>query len=345
MAAITYKKSGVDIEAGNLFVRRIKPLVKRTARTEVLSKIGHYAGLFRVDLKKYREPVMAASTDGVGTKLKLALDNGRLGGLGQDLVAMSANDLICLGAEPLFFLDYFATGKLNVKQATEVVGGIAKACEKIRCTLLGGETAEMPGLYQPGDFDLAGFVVGMVDKKKILDGARIRSGDVVIGLASSGFHSNGYSLVRKIVSARKLSLKKTYAPLKKSLGDALLEPTRLYVKTVLDLKEKFDLHGVAHITGGGLLENLPRLYSDSFQSILDRSAWPLPPLFRLFQEWGNIPDPELHRVFNCGIGLMLVVPPQQANRVLRYLKNRKEKAWAIGKIVRRPQGEAPIIIR
>jgi phosphoribosylformylglycinamidine cyclo-ligase len=328
--AATYKSAGVDIDTANEFIQKIKPLVKKTERPEVLSSIGHYAGLF--ELKNYKNPVIVASTDGVGTKLKLALTCKNLKGLGQDLVAMSANDLLCVGGEPLFFLDYFATGKLDLKTAPIILEGIANACRAINCTLLGGETAEMPMLYRNGEFDLAGFIVGVVEKDAILDGAKIRPGDKIIGLASSGFHANGFSLVRKVIEKKKLSLKKKYAPLTKPLGEVLLEPTRLYVRQVMELRKTFTIHGVAHITGGGLLENLPRILPHRCRAVLNKKGWKRPPVFDLFQKWGNIAEEEMHRVFNCGIGLMLVVPANESAAILRSLRDMKQEASVIGTI-------------
>ncbi len=341
---VTYKQSGVNIDAANTFIGKIKPLVKTTERPEVLSTIGHYAGLFQIPVGRYREPVLVASTDGVGTKLKLAIEDNRLEGLGQDLVAMSANDLICVGAEPLFFLDYYATGRLEVGQATALIRGITRACREIHCTLLGGETAEMPNLYRPGDFDLAGFVVGIVEKDQILDGRSIVAGDRIVGLASSGFHSNGYSLVREIIRRRKLSLRKTYAPLKKPLGNILLQPTRLYVTAFQKLRQDFELHGLAHITGGGLLENLPRILPPDCRALLHESAWKRPTLFDLFQKWGPIARDEMHRVFNCGIGLMIVVPGGVAEAVVKALSTLGHAAWVIGEILERRKDDVPIEI-
>lgn len=333
--AATYKDAGVNIDTANEFIRKIKPLVKKTERPEVLSSIGHYAGLFALNKDKYRDPVLVASTDGVGTKLKLALDWGNLGGLGQDLVAMSANDILCLGAEPLFFLDYFATGKLDVKTASTILEGIARACGEIHCSLLGGETAEMPKIYRGGDFDLAGFIVGIVEKAEMIDGSAIRPGDRVIGIASSGFHSNGYSLIRKIVSGKKLS---------RPLRDLLLEPTRLYVNLVLGLKKSFPIHGIAHITGGGLVENLPRLFPDDCRAVLHLDSWPRPPIFEMIKKWGRVREEEMHRVFNCGIGLMLVVPAEDSDAILSHLHGMKEEAWMIGEIKERKKGALPLEI-
>lgn len=342
--ALTYKDAGVDIDAGDDFVDKISPFVQKTRRPEVLSSIGHYAGLFALAKDKYKNPVLVSSTDGVGTKVKLALEWDILEGLGQDLVAMSVNDVLCLGAEPLFFLDYYATGKLDVARATRVVKGIAEACAEIGAALLGGETAEMPKIYRGDDFDLAGFVVGIVEKDEIIDGSKVRPGDRIIGVASNGVHSNGFSLVRKIVEKKKLSPDKKYPGMDRPLAEALLAPTRLYVKAVLDLKKNFELRGIAHITGGGLLENLPRVYPETCRAILKKNAWPLPPLFQWLQKWGHIADEEMHRVFNCGIGLTLIVPPSQANELVGALKDRGEQAWILGEIAARGSGDEVIEI-
>lgn len=337
MAQLTYRQSGVDIDVGNLFVKKIKPLVKATKRPEVLSPIGGFAGLFQLDLKKYKQPLLVSSTDGVGTKLKLGIEWNMVEGLGQDLVAMSANDLLCLGAEPLFFLDYFATGKLTLEQAIPVIRGITKACKAINCTLLGGETAEMPGVYTGKDFDLAGFIVGVVEKNKVIEGRAIKPGDSIIGLASSGFHSNGFSLVRKVLDRKKIET--AHDP---ELHKKIMAPTKLYVQQVLKLKDKFDIRGIAHITGGGLLENIPRILPENCKAIIDTGSWPRPEIFQKIQEWGEIEETEMQRVFNCGIGLMLVVPTSQAPAILKSLKAMKEKAWVIGEVVKRKSSESNI---
>lgn len=337
--ALTYKDAGVDIDAADEFVENIKPYVQKTERPEVLSSVGHYAGLFAIDKSKYREPVIVASTDGVGTKVKLALEWERLDGLGQDLVAMSANDVLCLGAEPLFFLDYLATGKLQVAQATTLVKGVAQACVAVGCTLLGGETAEMPNIYRGGDFDLAGFLVGIVEKSEIVDGSKVRPGDRVVGVASSGVHSNGFSLVRKIIARRKLSPEKKYPGLSKTLAECLLAPTELYVRPVLELKKTFELRGIAHITGGGLPGNLPRVYPKSCRAVLRANAWPRPALFQWLQKWGQLDDEEMLRVFNCGVGLSLIVPPTQVGGLVSALKGRGLEAWEIGEILARRDGD------
>jgi len=337
--ALTYKDAGVDIDAADAFVENIKPYVRKTERSEVLSSIGHYAGLFALNRDRFREPVLVSSTDGVGTKLKLALEWDLLDGLGQDLVAMSANDVLCLGAEPLFFLDYFATGKLEVPKATALVKGIAQACADIGCTLLGGETAEMPNIYRGGDFDLAGFLVGVVEKSEIIDGSKVKPGDRILGIASSGVHSNGFSLVRKIIARKKLSPDKKYPGLKKPLGESLLAPTELYVRLVQELKKDFDLRAIAHITGGGLPGNLPRVYPESCRAVLHGNSWPRPSLFQWLQKWGQLDDEEMLRVFNCGIGLTLIVPQNQVNGVLSSLKQKGREAWEIGEVLARRDGD------
>ncbi len=332
----SYKQAGVDIDAANEFIQKIKPLVKTTNRPETKSPIGHFAGLFSIP-KKYKKPLLVSSTDGVGTKLKLALEWNHVQGLGQDLVAMSANDLICLGAEPLFFLDYFATSKLQVDQAVSIIKGIVQACRDIHCTLLGGETAEMPGIYTGNDFDLAGFIVGVVEQGQVIDGSKIKPGDQIIGMASSGFHSNGFSLVRKIIADRNLSPDEIIAPLSKNLREALLEPTKLYVRQILELKKKFRLKGIAHITGGGLLENIPRIVPKNCRTVIDQKTWSRPTIFQLMKEWGSVEEQEMQRVFNCGIGLMLVVDKKDTSRVLAKLKtmpqDSQEEAKVIGEIL------------
>ncbi len=342
--ALTYKEAGVDIDAADQFIHKIKPFVKKTDRPEVLSSIGHYAGLFALDNGRYRNPVLVSSTDGVGTKVKLALDWDRLEGLGQDLVAMSANDVLCMGAEPLFFLDYFATGKLDVDRASRILKGIAQACKDIGCALLGGETAEMPQVYRGGDFDLAGFLVGIVERDRIIDGTKVKPGDKILGLASSGVHSNGFSLVRKILTRKKISPEKKYPGLNRPLADALMEPTRLYVKNILKAGQSFPLKGIAHITGGGLIENLPRVYPDSCRALLRRGSWRKKALFEWLQKWGQVPDEEMHRVFNCGVGLAVITDARDAEAVLSELKALGEECWEIGEIVARKKGESPLEI-
>jgi phosphoribosylformylglycinamidine cyclo-ligase len=332
----------VDIDAGDRLVERIKPLARGTARAGVLAGIGGFGALFELARGRYRQPVLVSGTDGVGTKLKLAFELDRHGTIGVDLVAMSVNDILTLGAEPLFFLDYFACGSLNVATAAKVIGGIALGCRQAGCALIGGETAEMPGMYSPGEYDLAGFAVGIVEKSRIIDGTAIAEGDAVLGLASSGPHSNGYSLIRKIVAVRGTNLAKKLHG--RTLADALLEPTRIYVKPVLKLMKSVKVKGLAHITGGGLTGNVPRMLPPRLAARIERSAWKLPPLFQWLQEQGNVADEELFRVFNCGIGMVAVVSAADAGRSLKLLKKAGVPAWRIGRIVRRPKGGPEVVI-
>ena len=292
--------------------------------------------------KHYKNPVLVSGTDGVGTKLKLAFEWKRHDTVGIDLVAMSVNDILTLGAEPLFFLDYYACGKLDVKSATAVVKGIAAGCEQSGCALIGGETAEMPGMYPAGEYDLAGFAVGVVEQSKIIDGKSIKPGDVVLGLASNGAHSNGYSLVRKIIATRKVNLKAKLGG--KPIKDVILAPTRIYVKPVLTLMKRVTVKGMAHITGGGLVDNVPRMLKDNLSARIDKSAWPMPPLFDWLQQHGNVADAEMHRVFNCGIGMVIVVDKHDATRAMAQLKKSGERVYRIGEIARRGQGEAQTVV-
>jgi len=339
---LSYKDAGVDIDAGDALVDAIKPYAKKTMRPGVLAGIGGFGALFEVP-KKYREPVLVSGTDGVGTKLKLAFDLNRHDTVGQDLVAMSVNDILVQGAEPLFFLDYFACGKLDVQTAATVVKGVAAGCELAGCALIGGETAEMPGMYPDGEYDLAGFAVGAVEKSKIIDGTTITPGDVVLGLASSGIHSNGFSLVRKVIERAKPDLNGDFGG--RPMGDALMAPTRIYVKPVLALMETVQVKGMAHITGGGLVENIPRVLGEALTAELDQKAWPLPPLFAWLQEHGGVADSEMHRVFNCGIGMVLIVAADQAAAAQAFLQNAGETVWNIGAIRARAEGEAQTIVR
>jgi phosphoribosylformylglycinamidine cyclo-ligase len=334
---ITYRDAGVDIDAGDALVEAIKPFAKKTLRPEVLAGIGGFGALAEIP-KKYRQPVLVSGTDGVGTKLKLAFRLGRHDTIGIDLVAMSVNDILVQGAEPLFFLDYFACGKLDVAVATDVVKGIARGCELAGCALIGGETAEMPGMYAEGEYDLAGFAVGVVEKGAIVDGRSIAPGDVVLGLASSGAHSNGYSLIRRIVERAKPDLAADFQG--RSLGAALLEPTRIYVKPLLALMQQVPVKGMAHITGGGLVENLPRVLPENTKAAIERSSWPLPPLFQWLQREGNVADAEMHRVFNCGIGMAVVVAAEHAETAMRALGDAGETVFRIGRIEARKGGEA-----
>jgi phosphoribosylformylglycinamidine cyclo-ligase len=335
-APLSYRDAGVDIDAGDQLVENIKPLARRTLRGGVLAGIGGFGALFEVP-KRYREPVLVSGTDGVGTKLKLAFQLARHDSVGIDLVAMSVNDILVQGAEPLFFLDYFACGKLDVATATAVVGGIARGCELAGCALIGGETAEMPGMYPPGEYDLAGFAVGVVEKSQIIDGRSITPGDAVLGLASSGPHSNGYSLIRRI-------LEKTGADLSfkldgRTLGEALLAPTRIYVKPVLEALGHVPIKGLAHITGGGLVENVPRVLPPGVTAQLDGSSWPRPRIFDWLQEQGNIAPAEMHRVFNCGIGMAIVVARPDADAAARLLGAAGETVYRIGEIQARRDAE------
>lgn len=338
----TYKDAGVDIDAGNQFVQRIKPLIQKTQRKEVISSLGGYAGLFSINTLKYKDPVLVSTTDGVGTKLKLALDLGKYKGLGQDLVGMCVNDLLCVGAEPLFFLDYFATGKLEIDIAVEVIDGLTECLKSINCTLIGGETAEMPGLYQTKDFDLAGFAVGIVNRNEMIDGSSISIGNKIIALASSGVHANGFSLVRKLLQDSKVDLHQHDEELMKSLGEALLEPTRIYVNAILSLKKQFNVLGLAHITGGGLLENPPRIFPKQCKGVFNLKSWEKPVLFKKLQAWGNVSDEEMLRVFNCGVGMVVVVEAHQAEEAVSRLTGLGEKAWIIGEIAERKPGEEAV---
>jgi phosphoribosylformylglycinamidine cyclo-ligase len=339
---LSYRDAGVDIDAGEALVERIKPFAKRTLRPEVLAGIGGFGALVELP-KRYRQPVLVSGTDGVGTKLKLAFALDRHDTVGIDLVAMSVNDVLVQGAEPLFFLDYFACGKLDVEVAADVIKGIARGCELAGCALIGGETAEMPGMYPDGEYDLAGFCVGVVEKDRVIDGRGIVPGDVVLGLASSGAHSNGYSLVRRILERAKPDLAADFHG--RPLGDVLLEPTRIYVKPVLKLLDEVPVKGLAHITGGGLLENVPRVLPEGVRAVLERSAWPLPPLFAWLQVQGNVPDVEMHRVFNCGIGMIVVVAAGDADRAEATLRSAGETVFRIGRIERRPVGGAGTVVR
>jgi phosphoribosylformylglycinamidine cyclo-ligase len=337
--SLSYRDAGVDIDAGDALVDRIKPLAKRTMRPEVLGGIGGFGALFELS-KKYREPVLVSGTDGVGTKLKLAFQLNKHDTVGQDLVAMSVNDILVQGAEPLFFLDYFACGKLDVDTAAAVVGGIARGCELSGCALIGGETAEMPGMYPDGEYDLAGFAVGAVEKSEIIDGSKIVPGDVVLGLASSGAHSNGYSLIRKIIDVAKPDLDADFHG--RPLRDVILEPTRLYVKPMLGLMAAMPgvVKGMAHITGGGLLENVPRILGETLAARLDATSWTLPPLFQWLKDAGNVDAQEMYRVFNCGVGMVVIVAADDADAATAKLEAAGETVYRLGRIETRAAGEA-----
>jgi phosphoribosylformylglycinamidine cyclo-ligase len=339
--SLSYRDAGVDIDAGDALVEAIKPFAKRTMREGVLGGIGGFGALFEIG-KKYKEPVLVSGTDGVGTKLKLAFHLNKHDTVGIDLVAMSVNDILVQGAEPLFFLDYFACGKLDVAAATDVVKGIALGCEQAGCALIGGETAEMPSMYPDGEYDLAGFAVGAVEKSKLIDGSRIVPGDVVLGLASSGAHSNGYSLVRKIISVAQPDLNADFHG--RRLADVLLEPTHIYVKPLLALMNTLEVKGMAHITGGGLVENVPRVLRDNLTAVLHRDAWTMPPLFGWLQQHGGVVDAEMHRVFNCGIGMVVIVSRENADAAIAHLKASGETVTRIGEIRERANGEAQTIV-
>ncbi|MFH1829285.1 MAG: phosphoribosylformylglycinamidine cyclo-ligase [Pseudomonadota bacterium] len=340
-----YKKAGVNIDAGEQFVKNIKPLIKATFRRGVISEIGGFGGFFALNTSEMREPVLVAGTDGVGTKLRIAIELEKLDTIGIDLVAMCVNDIACCGADPLFFLDYFATSKLDPDAHTAIVKGIAEACKQSRCALIGGETAEMPDMYAKGDFDLAGFAVGIIDRAKIIDGSDVGAGNAIIGIASSGFHSNGYSLVRRIVHDADLKLDKVYEGFEMPLGEALLAPTKLYSPMISTLTRSFNINGIAHITGGGFWDNIPRILPNSVQAVIDKQSWTVPHLFRFFKQHGSIDDHELFRVFNCGIGMVFIVSADKAEEVIQAISSHGEKAWQIGTTRIKPSGENPVIIK
>jgi len=342
-APLTYRDAGVDIDAGDALVDRIKPLAARTMREGVLAGIGGFGALFEVP-KRYKEPVLVSGTDGVGTKLKLAFDWQRHDTVGIDLVAMSVNDILVQGAEPLFFLDYFACGKLSVDVAAQVVGGSARGCELSGCALIGGETAEMPGMYPDGEYDLAGFAVGAAEKSKLIDGKSIRAGDVVLGLASSGAHSNGFSLLRKILQRAGARPEQDFHG--QTLGDVVMAPTHLYVKPVLAVLAQFEgqIKGLAHITGGGLLDNVPRILQKGLQAHLHRDAWQMPQLFSWLQQQGGVADAEMYRVFNCGIGMVAVVAPEHAQVISAALRAQGETVYQLGDIRESAEGAAQTVV-
>lgn len=339
-SGLSYRDAGVDIDAGNALIDRIRPLAARTRRPELLAGIGGFGALLELP-KRYREPVLVAGTDGVGTKLRLAIDLGVHDTVGIDLVAMCANDVLVQGAEPLFFLDYFATGKLDVDAAAAVVGGIARGCELAGAVLAGGETAEMPGMYPQGDYDLAGFCVGVVEKTRVLDGQAIRAGDAIIGLASSGLHSNGYSLARKVVEHAGADLNAPFGD--STLGATLLMPTRIYVKPVLELLAALPVVGIAHITGGGLPENLPRILPEGLAARLQPSAWQRPAIFDWLQQQGGIAASEMWRTFNCGLGMVVVLPASRADEALALLRDAGETACLVGEVVTRGDGPGVVL--
>lgn len=330
----TYRDAGVDIDAGDEFVDRISPMVRSTFRPEVLTDLGGFGGLFRLQAHRYAEPVLVSGTDGVGTKLKIAFLTDRHDTVGIDLVAMCVNDIVVSGAEPLFFLDYFATGKLSVPKAESVLKGIAEGCRQAGCALIGGETAEMPSFYADGEYDLAGFAVGVVDRPRIIDGRNIVPGDVLIGLASTGLHSNGYSLARRVLlDQAQLSMMSHLPELDQPLGDVLLTPTRIYAKQILTLIQESPIKGIAHITGGGITENLPRVFPSGVRAQVRRSAWSAPPIFQAIARLGNVEREEMYRVFNMGIGMILVVPASAAQAVIARVTTLGDPACQIGTIV------------
>lgn len=335
---LTYKDAGVDIDAGEELVERIKAPVKRTTRPEVIGGLGGFGALTRIP-QGYKEPVLVSGTDGVGTKLRLAIDLERHGTVGQDLVAMCVNDLIVQGAEPLLFLDYYATGKLNVDVAASVVTGIAKGCEMAGCALVGGETAEMPGMYEVGDYDLAGFSVGVVEASKIIDGSKVQVGDKLIAIASSGPHSNGYSLIRHILKVAGVNPNEDKLPSGKSVADAVMEPTRIYVKPLLELLKQVDVHAMAHITGGGFWENIPRVLPENAVATIDANTWQWPEIFTFLKEKGNVSTYEMYRTFNCGVGMFVAVNAADAAKTVEILNAAGEKAWIAGEITAKAQPE------
>ena len=331
---LTYRNAGVDMDAGDALVEAIKPFAKRTMRPEVLAGLGGFGALCAIP-QKYKEPILVSGTDGVGTKLKLAFMLNRHGTVGIDLVAMSVNDVLVQGAEPLFFLDYFACGKLDTNVATNVIRGIAKGCEEAGCALIGGETAEMPGMYPEGEYDLAGFCVGVVEKERIIDGKTIQPGDALLGLASSGAHSNGYSLIRRILGEDKPN---------SGIADSLMEPTRIYVKPVLKLMLAVKVKGLAHITGGGLVGNVPRMLPQGMRAVLRKKLWPRPELFSLLQKSGNVAEDEMHKVFNCGIGMVICVAREHVAAATMLLKREGELAYEIGFVEARNPGEPEAVV-
>jgi len=340
--SLSYKDAGVDIDAGEALVERIKELAKRTRRPEVMTGLGGFGALCELP-KGYKEPVLVSGTDGVGTKLRLAMQLNQHDSIGIDLVAMCVNDLLVTGAEPLFFLDYYATGKLNVEIAADVVSGIGRGCEQAGCALVGGETAEMPGMYSGEDYDLAGFCVGVVEKSGIIDGRRVSPGDSLIALASSGPHSNGYSLIRKILEVSGADLNQDCGG--QPLSQALMAPTRIYVKSLLPLLQELDIHALSHITGGGLLENIPRVLPDNCKAVIDTQSWTMPPVFKWLQSAGGVTGREMYRTFNCGLGMVIALPSDQRDEALKRLRAAGERAYSIGQIAAAQEGEPGVELK
>ncbi len=337
--SLTYKDSGVDKEAGYREVQLIKSFIKKTHIPGVLSELGGFSGLFQLDMTGMKEPVLVSGTDGVGTKLKLAFLTDRHNTIGEDCVAMCANDILCQGAKPLFFLDYIATGKLVPEKMASIVEGVANGCVKAGCALIGGETAEMPGFYNDGEYDVAGFVVGVVDKSKIITGEGIEEGDLIIGLPSSGLHSNGFSLVRKLVLEKLgLSLDQFYPELGKTLGEELLTPTRIYRDPVYEIIEKFQVKGMSHITGGGFYENIPRMLPEGFRAKIDIGTINTPSIFKLIQSWGNIDEEEMYGTFNMGVGMVLAASPSEADRIIGFLEGKGEESYVLGEVIKGEKG-------
>ncbi|WP_323835669.1 phosphoribosylformylglycinamidine cyclo-ligase [Photorhabdus africana] len=341
--SLSYKDAGVDIDAGNALVNRIKGVVKQTRRPEVMGGLGGFGALCALP-QKYREPILVSGTDGVGTKLRLAMDLKRHDTIGIDLVAMCVNDLVVQGAEPLFFLDYYATGKLDVDTAASVISGIAEGCQLSGCALVGGETAEMPGMYHGEDYDVAGFCVGVVEKSEIIDGSKVQAGDALIALAASGPHSNGYSLIRKILAVSNTDPEATELE-GKSLADHLLAPTKIYVKSLLSLIEQVDIHAIAHLTGGGFWENIPRVLPENTQAQINESSWQWPAIFNWLQQTGNVSRHEMYRTFNCGVGMVIALPPTAVEQAIELLTAAGEKAWQIGTIATLKEGEQQVVIQ
>ena len=337
---LNYRAAGVDIDAGNELVQRIKPAIKATWRDGCVGSIGGFGGLFELPLDRYRNPLLVSGTDGVGTKLKLAAELGKFDGIGIDLVAMCANDIAVLGAEALYFLDYYACGELDIEQAEQVISGIAEGCRLAGCALIGGETAEMPGVYRAGDFDLAGFCVGIVEKDRIIDGGRVAAGNRLIAVGSAGVHSNGFSLIRKIIEVSGVDPAQDFAG--RSLGETLMTPTRIYVKSLLELSRDCEINAIAHITGGGLVENIPRVLPNGLCAQIELSSWQIPPVFTWLQQAGNIDQREMLRTFNCGIGMLLAVDAAQAQACLDRLAALGETAWVAGEVIARE--EQPAIV-